>query len=64
MNDQVAFVQFAEIDLSAMPLRVIKPTARMGCETSEQFSRGQNDEVRVGETKAARERAENEIDLL
>ena len=37
VHDQVAFVQLAEIDLSAMTLGVIKPPARMRRETSKQF---------------------------
>src|SRR6266404_344629 len=64
MNDQIVFIQLAEIDLGAMTLGMIKPAARVRRETSVQFRGRQNDEVRCWKTKTACERAENKIDIL
>ena len=64
MNDEIILVELAEIDLSAVTLGVIKPASRVRRKTSEQFRRRQNDEICRGKTKAARERAEDKIDIL
>src|ERR1700722_19839684 len=64
MNHQIALVQLAKIDLSAMAFGMVKPSACMRRKTSEQFGRGQNYKIGRGETEPARERAQHQIDIL
>ena len=47
-----------------MTLGVVKPPACVRRETAEQFSSGQNDQVRRRKTETTRERAQDKIDIL
>src|SRR5205809_44052 len=64
VNNEIAFVQLAEIDLRSMALRVIKAATRVRRESPEQFGRRQNDKVGRRKTKTARECAEDKIDIM
>src|SRR5437763_16985730 len=66
MDDQIAFGEFAEIDLCAVTFGATQPQkpSRMDCESSEQLCSRENDQISGGETKSARERALDEIDAL
>ena len=58
MDDQIAFSEFAEIDLGAVTFGASKPQepSRMDCESSEQLGGRENDEIGRWKTKSARER--------
>ena len=64
VDDQIAFSEFAEIDLGAVTFGASKPQkpSRVDCESSEQLCCGENDEISRWKTKSARERALDEID--
>src|SRR5947207_1830666 len=62
MHDQVAFIQFAEIDLRAVSLRATQMPACMGGESSKQFGSRQDDKIGCGETKSTRECSFDKID--
>ena len=64
MDDQIAFSEFAEIDLGAVTFGASKPqkSSRVDCESSEQLCGRENDEIRRWKTESARERALDEID--
>ena len=66
MDDQIAFSEFAEIDLGAVTFGASQPQkpSRMDCESSEQFRSRENDEIGRRKTESARERALDEIDAL
>jgi len=66
MDDEIAFSEFAEIDLGAVTFGASQPQepSRMDCETSEQFGGRENDELGRWKTKSARERTLHEIDSL
>ena len=66
MDDQIAFGEFAEIDLCAVTFGATQPQkpSRMDCESSEQLCSRENDQISGGETKSARERALDEIDAF
>ena len=53
MDDQIAFVEFAEIDLGAVTLGAtqLQTPARMDCESSKQFRSRENDEIGRRENK-------------
>ena len=60
MNDEIAFVQFAKINLRAVApetLGSLQTSTPMRREPAEQFRRGKNNEVAVRKTKAAGKRA-------
>ena len=64
MDDQIAFGEFAEIDLGTMTFGTSKPQkpSRMDCKSSEQFRGRKDDEIGRRKTKSARKRALYEID--
>src|SRR5204863_4614754 len=66
MDDQIAFGEFAEIDLCAVTFGATQPQkpSRMDCESSEQLCSREHDQISGGERKYARERALDEIDAL
>ena len=66
MDYQIAFSEFAEIDLGAVTFGTSKPQkpSRMDCESSEQLCGRENDQIRRRKTESARERALDEIDSL
>ena len=66
MDDQIAFGEFAEIDLGPVTFGTTQPQkpSRMHCESSEQLCGRENDEIGRWKTKSARERALDEIDSL
>ena len=66
MDDQIAFSEFAEIDLGAVTFGTTQPQkpSRMDCESSEQLRSRENDQIGRRKTKSARERALDEIDPL
>ena len=66
MDDQIAFSEFAEIDLGAVTFGASQPQkpSRMDCESSEQLRSREDDEIGRRKTKSARERALDEIDPL
>src|ERR1700736_5556446 len=64
MDDQVAFVQLAEINLGAMTFGMPQAAPRVRGEAAEQFRGGKNNQLRGGKTESAGERAENKIDIL
>ena len=66
MDDQIAFSEFAEIDLGAVTFGASKPQkpSRMDCESSEQLCGRENDEIGRRKTESARERALDEIDAF
>ena len=60
MNDQIAFVQFAEINLRPVApetLRPLQTSSPMRRKTAEQFRRGKDNEIAVRKAKAASQRA-------
>ena len=66
MDDQIAFSEFAEIDLGAVTFGASKPqeSSRVDCESSEQLRSRENDEIGRWKTESARKRALDEIDSL
>ena len=64
MDDQIAFSEFAEIDLGAVTFGTTQPQkpSRMDCESSEQLRSRENDQIGRRKTKSARERTLDEID--
>ena len=66
MDDEIAFSEFAEIDLGAVTFGASKPQkpSRMDCESSEQLRGRENDQIGRRKTKSARERTLDEIDSL
>src|SRR6478609_9398572 len=66
MDDQIAFSEFAEIDLGAVTFGASKPqkSSRMDCESSEQLCGRENDQIRRRKTESARERSLDEIDAF
>ena len=66
MDDQIAFSEFAEIDLGAVTFGTSQPQkpSRMDCESSEQLCGRENDEIGRRKTKSACERALDEIDAF
>src|SRR6476646_3864342 len=66
MDDEIAFSEFAEIDLGAVTFGTTQPQkpSRMDCESSEQLRSRKDDEVSRRETESARKRALNEIDAF
>src|SRR6267142_3103282 len=66
MDDQIAFSEFAEIDLGTVTFGTPKPQkpSRMDCESSEQFRSRENDQIGRRKTESARERTLDEIDPL
>src|SRR5258705_5765756 len=66
MDDQIAFSEFAEIDLGAVTFGTPQPQkpSRMDCESPEQLRSRENDQIGRRKTEAARERALDEIDPL
>src|SRR5262245_26887293 len=63
MDDQIAFTEFAKIDLGSMTLGSSKPQepSRMNCESPEQLWSGKNDEISCWKTKSARQRALHKV---
>src|SRR5712672_3446523 len=63
MDDQIAFSEFAEIDLGAVTFGTTQPQkpSRMDCESSEQLRSRENDQISRGKTESARERTLDEI---
>ena len=66
MDDQIAFGEFAEIDLGAVTFGTTQPQkpSRMDCESSEQLRSRENDQIGRRKTESARERTLDEIDPL
>src|SRR5438094_2499328 len=66
MDDEIAFSEFAEIDLGAVTFGTTQPQkpSRMDCESSEQLRSRENDQVGRRKTESARERALDEIDAF
>ena len=66
MDDQIAFSEFAEIDLGAVTFGTTQPQkpSRVDCESSEQLRSRENDQIGRRKTESARERALDEIDPL
>src|SRR5690349_4476094 len=64
MDHQIPLIELAEIDLSAVTLGVIEPSAGVWGKTTKQFRGRQNDDVCGRKTKTARERAKHEIDIF
>ena len=64
VDNQIAFGEFAEVDLGAMTFGASKPQKPSGvnCESSEQFGSREHHEVGRRETKSPRERALDKID--
>ena len=64
MDDQIAFSEFAEIDLGAVTFGTTQPQkpSRMDCESSEQLRSRENNEIGRRKTESARERTLDEID--
>ena len=64
MDDEIAFGEFAEIDLGAVTFGTSKPQkpSRMDCESSEQLRSRENDQIGRRKTKSARKRTLYEID--
>ena len=60
MNDEIAFVQFAEIDLRAVAPRLLGPLQSpppMRREAAEEFRRGEDDRLPSGKQKPRAERS-------
>src|SRR6266850_7836959 len=66
MDDQIAFSEFAEIDLGAVTFGTPQPQkpSRMDCESSEQLRSRENDQIGRRKTESACERSLDEIDSL
>ena len=67
MNDEVAFVQLAEIDLGAVaaePFRALQTPPAVSGVAPEQFRAGKDDQLAVGKTEAARQSAFEQVDLF
>src|SRR4029079_15012891 len=66
MDDEIAFTEFAEIDLGAVTFGASQPQepSRMDCESSEQLRSRENDQIGRRKTESARERTLDEIDPL
>ena len=65
MHDEVALVQFAEIDLcpvACLLFRALQSPAAVGGGTAEEFRRGKDDQVASGEIESAREGAFGQLD--
>ena len=58
MNDEIAFVQLAEIDLCAIatePFRALQSPATMRGKSSEQFGGRKDNEISIRKTKSSRQ---------
>ena len=67
MHDEIAFGQFAEIDLRAvasMLLRALEASTAVSRGAAEQFGGGQNDQLAGRESEAARERSFRELNAV
>jgi hypothetical protein len=66
MDDQIAFSQFAEIDLDAVTFGTTQPQkpSRMHCESSEQLRSRENDKTCRRKTEAARERSLYKVEII
>src|SRR6266446_2536662 len=66
MNDEIAFSEFAEIDLGAVTFGTTQPQkpSRMDGESSEQHRSGENDQIGRRKRESAREQTLDEIDPL
>src|SRR5947207_1646155 len=65
MDDEVAFVQLAEIDLGAVAAELLGPlqtTTAVRRVAAEKFRAGKNDELALGKNEAARQRAFEQLD--
>src|SRR5438067_2444880 len=65
MDDEVAFVQFAEIDLGAVAAELLGPlqtTATVRRVAAEKFCAGKNDQLALRKNEAARQRAFEQLD--
>ncbi len=67
MNDEIAFIELAEIDLGAVAAELfgaLQPAPPVRRVAAEQFRPGKNHEVPVGKHEAARERSFDEFDAF
>ena len=66
VDDQIAFSEFAEIDLDAVTFGTTQPQkpSRMDCEAPEQLRSRKDDEISFRETESARKCALDEIDAF
>jgi hypothetical protein len=65
VNDEIALVQLAEIDLGAVPaelFRALEPPPAVGGVAAKQLGAGKNDELAIGENESARKRSFEQID--
>src|SRR5436190_12635248 len=67
VNDEIAFVKLAEVDLSAVPaefLRPLQPPASVCRVAAKQFRSGKGDQFPVGKDKATGKRSFDELDAF
>ena len=63
MNDEIAFVEFAEIDLRAIAsFRALQAPPAVGRKAPEQFGGRKDDEIAGRKTKAAAQRSFEQVD--